>query len=119
MPPAGLRRAFIAFHVTLGLAVFVLSVQTVLSALEPVRGHANHAVVLLAGVEALGAALFVLPRTIKLGGALLLLVFAVALFVHGVERELSLLTYAAGTIFVMVHGSGWEADVRRRHLASA
>lgn len=108
---AGVRRAFVAFHLTLGLALFYLSVRTVLHALAAAGGQRDPHVALLASVEAIGAALFLLPRTVRVGGVLLLLTILVAVVVHAAtagELRADLLVYAAGTWFVMVHGSGWQ-----------
>ena len=105
-----LRVAFIVFHFTLGLALLFASVRTVLSA---AAGHDVHAVA-IGAVEALGAALFLLPWTFAIGGALLLLAIGIATALHAVMGQFrpDLLIYAAGTAFVMVHGSSWS--LRRR-----
>jgi hypothetical protein len=102
-----LRMAFGAFHITLGAVVLFQSVATFLTALNPPEGVTLHPhTAILAGVEALGAILFLIGRTLKLGGALMLLTFAIALAVHRFGQP-ALLVYAAGTIFVMMHGSLW------------
>ncbi len=107
MASPSLRNAFIAFHLTLGVVVFWLSIQTVFSAARhsPINLH----LVILASVETVAAVLFLLPQTLRLGGAGLLLTFAIAIIAHAVRGELAapLLVYAAGVIFVMVHGSAW------------
>ncbi len=48
-----------------------------------------------------------LPRTVRLGGAGLLLTFTSAIFIHALRGEFPgpLLIYAAGTAFVTAHGS--------------
>src|SRR3989442_11349774 len=106
-----LRRAFALFHVTLGLVVFWESVDTIrhVSTLHqgnPLGSHLS----LLAGIEALAAVLFLLPKTLKVGSWLLLAVFAVAIAVHGIRQELSLLVFAAGVLFVSVHGSAFTRE---------
>ena len=110
MQPLGSRRAFLGFHLTLGIVVLVQSVHTALWA-APFSTHAGGSwhLFVLATVEALGALLFLLPRTLYLGGLLLLSTFAVALVAHAMRGELlsTLLVYAAGTLFVMAHGSVW------------
>ncbi len=98
MPPARLVRAFLALWWTTGVAVFYLSIATVQSALQ----HGDHHVVVLAGVEAVSALLFLLPWTLLPGAAGLLLTFAVAMTVHGPRADL--LVYAAVVVFVAVHG---------------
>jgi hypothetical protein len=103
------RRAFIAFHLALGLALLYLSVRTVLTALAD---HADHSGVhvVLASVETLGALLFLFARTLRLGGILLLATMGVAALVHAMQMQLraDLIVYCAGTVFVMAHGSAWR-----------
>jgi uncharacterized membrane protein YphA (DoxX/SURF4 family) len=96
------RRAFTVFHWTLGIVVAIESVRTVFRALQ---GHPNHALLLLASVEAVGAALFLVPRTLRLGAGAMLATFAVAFLVHAPrgEANLALLVYAAGTVLVLLH----------------
>jgi uncharacterized membrane protein YphA (DoxX/SURF4 family) len=95
------RRAFAVFHGTLGVVVAVESVRTVFRAFQ---GHPNHALLLLSSVEAVGAVLFLVPRTLRIGAAMMLATFAVAFLVHapGGEVNLALLVYAAGTVLVVV-----------------
>ncbi len=95
-------RAFLLFHLMLGLVVFVESALTVYRVLSvhlnnPLGAH----LALLAGIEAIAALLFIIPRTVKVGSWLLLAVFVFALIVHGIQNELALLVYAAGVILVM------------------
>lgn len=46
------------------------------------------------------------PRTVRLGGGVLLAVFAVAIGVHALTGEFAstLLVYGAAVVFVMAHG---------------
>jgi hypothetical protein len=108
MPSANLRRAFIGFHMVLGLALLYASVGTAIHA----HHEGNLHIVLLAAVEAVGAALFLCPRTLRVGGWLLLFALVVALGHHALIGQFrpDLLVYAAGTIFVMVHGPAPRAD---------
>ena len=110
-----LRRSFIAFHLTLGAVVFLQSVTAVLQT----RGasHTSHAVAVLAGAEAVAALLFVVPATLRAGALSLLAIFFFALAFHGLHGELqsTLLVYAAGVFFVLVHGSAFgKSDTRPR-----
>jgi len=108
MPSPSLVRAFRLFHVTLGAVVLIQSVQTVLAArgghFPP--GDRVHAL-LLGSLEAVAALLFLVPRTMRAGAVLLLLIFAVAFGVHALRGDtaLTLLVYAAGVLFVRVHGT--------------
>jgi hypothetical protein len=103
MPPRRLVLAFVAFWLTLGIALFAASARTLVSALSsPPHSH----LALLAGLEGVAAALFVIPRTLRLGGFGLLAALAIALIAHGMNGEIPwlLLPCAAGTAFVLVHG---------------
>jgi hypothetical protein len=99
----------VAFHLVLGAGLLIGSVQTLLGALDSPTGHARIHLALIAGVEAVGAALFLFPRTLRAGAALLLLALAVAFVTHAVRGQWrwDLVVFAAGTWFVAVHGPGW------------
>lgn len=104
-----IRIAFIGFHFTLAIVVLLQSVWGVKHALNT----ANHALLALAIVEALAAIIFLIPQTTRLGGLVLLLVFATAFsvhFLHYGESELGLLVYAAGTLFIIIHGSAFQEN---------
>ena len=96
-----LRRAFVAFHVILGLALLWGSVHTVLH-LGATDLHAR----LIGSIEALGALAFLVPRTFRAGAAVLLLTLALAVALHLVRGEWrpDLLVYAAGVLLVALHG---------------
>jgi len=64
----------------------------------------------LAGLEALAAVMLLVPRTVTIGGGLLLLIFLAALIVHGPADQMWLFVYAAGVIFIMAHGSAYSAN---------
>ena len=115
-----LRRSFNAFHLTLGFTLLLFSARTALQALAPAAGHGDLHVAALAVVETVGAALFLLPRTLRIGGTLLLLTLGLAVLVHALSGQLraDLLVYAAGTWFVMVHGSGWTSARRLWDVAA-
>ena len=121
MDRRALRRSFIAFHLTLGAVVLVESLITVLRAHG--AGGASHArlgVAVLAGAEAVAALLFILPATLRLGAVSLLAIFLFAVAFHGLhgELQLTLLVYAAGVLFVMVHGSAFRRGGVRRNAAA-
>jgi hypothetical protein len=109
MPVASTRRAFQLFHVVLVLGLLAASVPGLRHALpelgEP--GHLHFAFVM--GLEALGAILLVIPRTVRLGGGALLVVLIpsfLAQLAHG-DWQLQHLINAAGVWFVMAHGAAW------------
>jgi uncharacterized membrane protein YphA (DoxX/SURF4 family) len=95
-----LRRAFLAFQVILGLALFWGSMYTVVDA-----GAADLHARIIGSAEALGALAFLLPRTRRVGAAMLLVTIALAFLVHGARGEWrpDLLVYAAGVLLVAVH----------------
>ena len=106
MPPRKLVLAFLTLWFTLGVVVLVASVQTFLAA---TRGgaHVHAHMALLAGIETIAAALFLVPKTMRFGAIGLLATFAVAFTAHAVAGEFAtiLLLYAAATVFVLVHGT--------------
>ena len=63
------------------------------------RGHTHHALVLLGIAELVSAILFLIPRTIWLGGVMLIVVFTLAALFHLLHGEYSsignLAVYAA------------------------
>lgn len=108
-------RAFVAFWWILGGVLLVLSVQTVRSAIGSAASHSDVHAVLVGSVEAIAAVLFLIPGAMRVGGVGLLLTLAVGFVVHTFRGHFAgpLLVYAAGVVFVMVHGS-----VPVRHLWS-
>jgi hypothetical protein len=105
-----IRRAFLIFHLVLGLGLLWGSVHTLLH-LGSTDLHAR----IVGSIEAVGAVAFLIPRTLRFGGALLVLSIAGAMVVHAGMGEWrpDLLVYAAGVVLVMVHGSAY------RHVLSA
>jgi hypothetical protein len=100
-----IRRAFLIFHVILGLALLWGSVHTLLH-LGPTDLHAR----IIGSIEAVGAVAFLIPRTLRFGGALLLLSLVGAVLVHAGlgDWRPDLLVYAAGVVLVTVHGSAYQ-----------
>jgi hypothetical protein len=109
-----IRRTFVLFHLMLGTVIFVESVLTVVHSLHSqTQSHLASLLPWFAGLEALAAVMLLVPQTIKVGGSLLLLIFLAALIVHGPAEQMPLFVYAAGVIFVMVHGSAYSAGAER------
>jgi hypothetical protein len=98
-----LRRALGLFRLTLGVVVLGESIRTALRALGADGGHRNPHLLLLAGVEAIGAALFLFRPTRRAGAALMLLTFAIAFAFHAVHGEpnWTLLVFGAGVILIL------------------
>jgi hypothetical protein len=105
MPPIGLVRAFVVQWWTAGLVLFYLSVRTAYQGLGGTH-HDPH-LVLVGGLEAIAALLFLVPRTMKIGATGLLLIFALVFVVHATLLQFrgDLLVYAAVVGFVAVHGT--------------
>jgi hypothetical protein len=96
-------RAFIALWWIVGLLLVWYSLRTVSGTFDdPARPH----IAILAALEAAAAILFLIPRTMRIGGASLLVIFAIAFVLHAVHREFAsqLILYAAAVAFVVVHG---------------
>src|SRR5262245_58154818 len=114
MPSRSLMRSFLLLWMVTGAVLLVGSVRTVV---EGAGSHPNPHLVLLGGVEALAALLFVVPRTMRLGAIGLLVTIGIAFVVHTVMGQFrgDLLLYAATVVFVSVHGpltgSQWRALV--------
>ena len=108
MTAQNVRRAFIILHLTLGLTLLGSALLTLIHALREHGGPDFH-LGLVIGLESLGAVLFLIPRTLRIGGGLLLVVLLVGFVIHLTrsEWELQLLAWAAGVWFVMVHGAEW------------
>ncbi len=106
MPRPGLVRAFVTFWWTLGGVLLLLSVQTAREGFIAHLGGGDIHAALLGTIEAVAAILFLVPRTNRAGGIALLVVFSVAFAMHALQGRLAapLLIYAAGVIFVIVHG---------------
>ena len=91
--------------------ILVESVRTVLHALH----GGGHGLLVLASVEAIGAAFFLWPATVTIGGAAMLVTFAVAFSVRAVQGDfhLALLVFAAGTWLVLARRRGETMEPRR------
>jgi hypothetical protein len=105
--PPQLPRVFSGLRLTLGLVVFGQSLATVISASGLTDGsHHNLALLVLAGIEAIAALLFLLPRTTGPAAATLVGIFAVAIALHlttGSGFPAHLLVYIAAATVVAVH----------------
>ena len=109
MSTNGVRLAFIVFHVTLGIVIFIESVLAAFHTLHSATtSHLGAILPWFAGIEALAAVLLLIPQTLKIGGSLLLAIFVVAVVIHGPAQQMPLFVYAAGVIFVMVHGNAYR-----------
>jgi hypothetical protein len=105
MPPRTLMRGFLLLWLVTGVVLLVGSLETVRSALTS-SGHANPHLAILGFVEALAAALFLVPRWMRVGAIGLLVTTVTALGVHAALHEFrgDFLLYAATVSFVLIHG---------------
>jgi uncharacterized membrane protein HdeD (DUF308 family) len=107
MPSRSLVRTFLVLYATLGVVVCLESVLTVVAALHGgFSPHDRPHALLLGGVEAAAAILFLIPRTMPAGATFLLAVFALAFGLHlaGGHPNFGLLIYAAAVLFIRAHG---------------
>lgn len=104
-----LRRAFVGFHLVLGLGLLWGSVHTVLHAGGDVHARA------IGSLEAIAAAAFLVPRIMRVGAAVLFVTIGLAVVLHAGRGEWrpDLLVYAAGVVLVGVHGSAYAATSPR------
>jgi hypothetical protein len=114
--PPQLPRVFTGLRLTLGLVVFGQSLATAISAsgITDVSHH-DPALLVLAGIEAIAALLFLLPRTTAPAAATLVGIFALAIALHlttGNGFPTHLLVYIAAATVVAVHDR-----TARRHPA--
>lgn len=115
MSDSAQRRSFIALHLTLGSVIIFESARTLIHAFGALAEH--HHMALLGSAEVVAALLFLWPRTLRIGGPVLVAIFLLAILLHALRGEFaaSLLVYAAAALFVTVHGSAW----RERHSEAA
>ncbi len=105
MPPRTLMRGFLFLWLVTGLVLLIGSLETVRSAVGSSH-HANPHLALLGSVEGLAAALFLVPRWMRVGAIGLLLTILTAFAVHTALHEFrgDLLLYSATVLFVLIHG---------------
>lgn len=119
MPAADVRRAFIVLHSVLGLGLLVATLQTLVHMMRDHGGPGLHLGFVIA-VEAIGAVLFMIPRTLRVGAIALLIVLVGGFAAHLTrgELEVQLLIYAAAVWFVLIHGAAWGGRPRASDLAA-
>jgi uncharacterized membrane protein YphA (DoxX/SURF4 family) len=102
--------AMTALRWSLGIGVGWESIFTAWTAFPEVHGSGRYAAhawirLILGSVETIGAILFLLPQTVRLGGWILVAVFSFAILFHALQGEFNagLIIYAAATIACVVH----------------
>ena len=92
---------FALFKYTLIAVIFIGSALTAYHALHSETvSHLNTILPWFAGAEALAALLLLIPRGRKIAAVVLLLIFAIAIVVHGPAEQLALFVYAAGVLLI-------------------
>lgn len=118
MPPRSLLRCFLLLWMATGLILLIASVTTMREAWTGAR-HSNPHLVLLGGIEALAALLFLVPHTFRFGAVGLLGAIGIAFAVHAMLGQFrgDLLLYAVVVLFAFVHGpltaAQWRAALSR------
>ena len=107
MTARSVHHSFIGLHLTLGLVLLVESARTLVHTMTEHSGNLHLG--FLSGTETIAALLFLWPRTLRIGGSVLIAILLVAAGAHAVRGELpgTLLVYAAAVLFVTIHG--WPA----------
>ncbi len=102
------RRALVLLHLTLGVVVAIESAWALLHALEDLSDHLHYAAA--AGLQLAGALLFLVPRTVRVGGWILVVTFALGALVRAWHFDFAgpLLVYAAAALYLTLRGGGWS-----------
>ena len=120
MSAASRRNPLVALRVVVGLVVIWQSVTTLLARFHPGSWHEHIAAVVrgLAGVEIAAALLFLFPATTRVGGRLLLLVFAIAIALHVLHGEWGfggLVVDATAVAVILADRPGLAPSTRAAH----
>jgi hypothetical protein len=106
-----MEKAYILFRVVLVLVIFIESILTVVHSLHSQTvSHLGAILPWFAGLEAIAAVMLIIPQTLKIGGWVLLVIFAAAVIVHGPVDEMALFVYAAGVVLLMTHGGAFSQN---------
>ena len=122
MSPGSRRGPLLALRVVLGLVVVWQSVMTLLAGFQAGSWHAHIALVVrgLAVVEIAAALLFLIPATARVGGWLLLGVFAIAIAFHALHGEWgfgALIVYATAVWVVLAEQANTPSPGRVEGMA--
>lgn len=105
---ASQRQSSIVLHLSLGL---IIAAEGALNLVHGFSAQRDPQLIAFGAAEGLGALAFIWPRTLRVGGCVLVCTFLIAAVVHllGGEFPSEHLVYAVAVLFVMTHGSGWRA----------
>ncbi|MBI5868058.1 MAG: hypothetical protein HZB43_07205 [candidate division Zixibacteria bacterium] len=114
MPSIATVRAFALLWWSLGALLLILSLNTVLHWTNGATPDSHH-IFVLAGVEAISAALFLIPRTQRAGAIGLVVTLLAAFALHALQTgyRWDLVVYAIAVAFVALHGPIPVRSVRR------
>jgi hypothetical protein len=99
-------KTYILFRVVLSVVILIESIINVIHSLHSQTvSHLGAILPWFAGLEAIAAVMLLIPQTLKIGGWILLVIFAAAIIVHGPVDEMALFVYAAGVMLLITHGS--------------
>ena len=108
-----IRGAELLFRITLTAVIAIESLLTVFHSLRSTtESHLGTILPWFAGAEALAAVMLLFPQTVKIGGWVLILIFLVALIVHGPAKQMHLLVYAAGVVLIMTAAGRTAANTK-------
>ena len=94
--------AFVAFRITLAVVIFIESLMTVVHSIHSTtQSDLGTILPWFAGTEAIAALMLLFRPTVKIGGWALLVIFLIALIIHGPAEQIPLFVYAAGVVHVM------------------
>src|SRR5947208_8818252 len=97
-------------YLTVGIVLLVESLRTLVHAVSHLAGKVHLAG--LAAVETVAVLLFLLPRTLRLGGGILAAILLIAAGAHALRGEFpsALLVDAAAVLFIGIQGSTPSPD---------
>jgi len=97
-------------YLTVGIVLLVESLRTLVHAVSHLAGKVHLAG--LAAVETVAVLLFLLPRTLRLGGGILAAILLIAAGAHALRGEFpsALLVDAAAVLFISIQGSTPSPD---------
>lgn len=102
------RRALVVLHLTLGVVAAIDAAWALLHALEDLGDHAHYAAI--AGVQLAAALLFLVPRTVRVGGWILVVIFGIGALVRAWHFDFAgpFFVYAAAALYLTLRGGGWS-----------
>ena len=105
--------AFVAFRFALAIVILIESLLAGFHALHSTtQSHLGAILPWFAGIEAIAASMLLFRQTVKIGGYILLLIFLIALIIHGPAEQMPLFVYAVGVILLMASNDPAKATAK-------